>query len=205
MCKAKADLHNYFLEAQGIIFLQYSCRAIQVDVFQRILIYFTNDKGLVPENLLKIFNRMASDTSEKEIIDSSLIQDRKERCQESSNEGSTEEIQLVQHEQSARTSNSEAGEAIPKTQIAPEHHSKFNSNASEAPDVTPLSGKEPANIGVCVDITNNFGIVIVCDNSQITFEPGNTIDELITKIQNTECINEEPKPITFNRKQLQSH
>jgi hypothetical protein len=138
---------------------------------------------------------MASDTSEKEIIDSSLIQDRKERCQESSNEGSTEEIQLVQHERSARTSNSEAGEAIPKTQIAPEHHSKFNSNASEAPDITPLSGKEPANIGVYVDITNNFGIVIVC----------NTIDGLITKIQNSECINEEPKPITFNRKQLQSH
>jgi hypothetical protein len=53
---------------------------------------------------------MASDTSEKEIIDSSLIQDRKERCQESSNEGSTEEIQLVQHERSARTSNSEAGD-----------------------------------------------------------------------------------------------
>ena len=148
---------------------------------------------------------MASDTSEKEIIDSSLIQDRKERCQESSNEGSTEEIQLVQHEQSARTSNSEAVEAIPKTQIDPEHHSKFNSNASEAPDVTPLSGKEPANIGVYVDITNNFGIVIVCVNSQLIFEPGNTIDELITKIQNSECINEEPKPITFNRKQLDSH
>ena len=174
----------------------FRCRA---DAFQRIPIYFTNYKDLFSENLLNIFNRMASNNAQREIINESLIKDPHESSQELSNVGldvSTEEGQLVQ----ACTSTTDGEATSVESYIAAEHQpvpvhidhsgiiiiitagSKYNSNASEVLDVISLS-KELANMPD-MDITNN-GVIIIGEHIQLNFgvQSSNTIKELRRKIQ----------------------
>jgi hypothetical protein len=158
---------------------------------------------------------MASNIAEREIIDESFIADRKERSQQLSNAAfdvSAEEGQLVQP-----CTFTAKGEA---PYIAAEHQpihiennssmiiisarSKCNSDASESLDVSALS-KELANI-LNIDITNNLGVVIVCENIQLNFgvQSGKTIEELKATIRCNKGVPTDQLRSILDGKQLDS-
>ena len=165
----------------------------------------TNDtaKGFIVDVLWKIFSRMTSSTSEKEIIDESLIQDSKERSHELKSvrlDDSSKEGQDLAQQPYTSTIEAE-GKATFKNHIGIEEQSIYNSNgvnSSEASDVYVL-GKEVVNVP-SINITNNFGNTMVCDNSHFNVQPPKT--EVETKIQNKESNPGVLKRLIFDGKQL---
>ena len=144
---------------------------------------------------------MTSNTSEKEVIDESLIQDPKERSHELKSVGLDDSSIKERHDlaQQPYTSTIEAeGKATFKNRTGIEEQSSYTSNgvnSSEASDVNAL-GKEVTSI----NITNNFGNTMVCDSSQFNVQPPKT--EVKTKIQNKESIPSVLERLIFDGKQL---
>ena len=145
---------------------------------------------------------MTSSTSEKEIIDESLIKDPKERSHELKSvvldDSSKQRHDLAQNP-CTRIIEAE-GKATFKNRIGiEEHDSSYNSNgvnSSEASDVYNALGKEVVNVP-SINITNNFGNTMVCDNSHFNVQPPET--EVKTKMESIPGV---PKRLIFDGKQL---
>ena len=82
--------------------------------------------------------------------------------------------------------------------------SKCNSDTPEASDVTALS-TQLTNINI--NITNNFGIIIISHNGQFNLDvkPNDTIEEVKSKIQGQEGIPTAQQRLIFAGKLLEDH